>query len=325
MTQNRRKGKFYTVGNPFTGRVFRNFAIENHFPYYTVLEPFAGANHLIRHLRDLELCNKSVSYDIDPGHDDVVQRDTINDFPFRSKSRGGNMKRWEVCVTNPPWLAKNSYKRQGFNIECSWKWHGKDDIYKVCLDLCLERCKAIAIILPASFAKYKYIDHPRLQHYILMKDDLFDETKNPSALCLFTKMKNDDTLMWHGDEYIGSLKSLRELYMPKPVRDHRMRFNALDGNVGLYALDNTRGRSVRFCKPEEIENYEGKPTSRHITKIAFEGEPQIDKWNEAIEKMRDGTDDVFMAPFKGRMTQGKHKGMYRRRLDYTMARDIMNS
>ena len=72
-------------------------------PKTSILEPFAGANLLISSLKDMGLCHRADSFDIAPAHTDVKLRDTLTDFPTG----------YEVCITNPPWLAKNSATRRG--------------------------------------------------------------------------------------------------------------------------------------------------------------------------------------------------------------------
>jgi len=72
-------------------------------PLKTIVEPFAGANSLIRHLESVGYHFAYRAFDIQPAASDVEYRDTLDDFP----------QGFDVCITNPPWLAKNSAKARG--------------------------------------------------------------------------------------------------------------------------------------------------------------------------------------------------------------------
>ncbi len=66
-------------------------------------------------------------------------RDTLKDFPVG----------FEVCVTNPPWLAKNSATK----MQVPFYAGEYDDLYKYSLDKCLENCKNVIAIIPESFIR----------------------------------------------------------------------------------------------------------------------------------------------------------------------------
>ena len=63
----RAHGQFYTHGNPFRHPAFRKWAKRANLPNVRVLEPFAGANSLIRHLESLT-----------PPHAKTISRSTSN-------------------------------------------------------------------------------------------------------------------------------------------------------------------------------------------------------------------------------------------------------
>ncbi|MCZ0931908.1 MAG: hypothetical protein OXJ52_01995 [Oligoflexia bacterium] len=90
----RAKGQFYTKANPFKHRAFKAWTDKAGLPKTVVLEPFAGANSLITHLKDMGLCHRFKSFDIKPAHVEVKKQDTLKKFPTGYK----------VCITNPPWL-----------------------------------------------------------------------------------------------------------------------------------------------------------------------------------------------------------------------------
>ena len=106
--EKRQRGAYYTEDNPFRLRPFLQWAESADLANNIVLEPFAGSNNIVDMLIEDGLCSRADSYDIAPKADGVVYRDTLASFP-------GD---YEVCVTNPPWLARNSARRRGlvFNV-----------------------------------------------------------------------------------------------------------------------------------------------------------------------------------------------------------------
>ena len=304
--EKRRNGQFFTHGNPFQHKVFLWWSELANIARETILEPFAGANSLIEHLEHMDLCADFQSFDISPSSKRVKKKDTLENFP-----RGFN-----VCVTNPPWLAKNSATVRGFEFpDCSY-----DDLYKFALSKCLDYCRWIAALVPESFICANLF-RERLIGFISLTPDIFADTGHPVGLALFGPSKGKRTDVWYGDSHIGNLESIEAL-RPKPTEDGPgVTFNDPDGNVGLYALDNTREASIRFCPIDELSDYEVKGSGRHITKMTVEGEIRIDDWNSFIADFRNQTKDVLMTSYKGI----RKDGMYRRRLDWSLARGIIHN
>ena len=137
MAEKRSKGQYYTQGNPFTLNPFLEWSEQISLSSKIVLEPFAGSNNIVKSLQQTGLCNQFSSYDIEPADSFVEQRDTIKSFP----------QGFEVCVTNPPWLARNSATRRGLDYPNTIH----DDLYKHCLELCLLNCEHVAALIPASY------------------------------------------------------------------------------------------------------------------------------------------------------------------------------
>ncbi len=301
----RRNGQFFTEGNPFEHEAFISWAECSDITSHKILEPFAGANSLIDHLEGMGLCNNSASYDIHPSDKRVERRDTLESFP----------KGFEVCVTNPPWLARNSATIRGFEFPD----YGYDDLYKFALEKCLQNCGWVAALVPESFICAR-IFQERLTDFISLNPDLFTDTGHPVGLALFNPLQTDDVNIWFGDSHISTLSDL-ELLRPQPLPDGPIvRFNDPSGNVGLIALDNTKTASIRFCPVEELADYKVKKTGRHITKLHVDGKVEIKRWNEYLSEFRKKTRDVLMTCYKGI----RKDGMYRRRLDWKLARGIIH-
>ena len=93
----------------------------------SVLEPFAGAGNLFDFID-----TAWVGYDIDPQHFNVEIRDTIKDFPTD----------YQVCITNPPYLAKTIISRKRLPVIVK-----HEDLYLDCLQLMLDNCDYVAAII----------------------------------------------------------------------------------------------------------------------------------------------------------------------------------
>lgn len=301
----RQNGQFFTAGNPFQHRAFRVWAERSDLQSETILEPFAGANSLIDHLEDMGICNASVSYDIHPSDRRVKRRNTLESFP----------KGFEVCVTNPPWLAKNSATVRGLDFpDCRY-----DDLYKFALEKCLDNCGWVAALVPESFICARLF-RERLTDFISLPSGLFKDTSHPVGLALFQPDDVQDVTVWFREARVGFLSKIEAL-RPRPIPDGpSIRFNDPHGNVGLIALDNTFTASIRFCPVDELAEYPVKHSGRHITKMHVDGQIRIDAWNDYLESFRKRTNDVLMTSYKGI----RKDGMYRRRLDWNLARGIIH-
>ena len=306
--RNRARGVYYTEENPFDTGQFKQWAAVSRMAQETVLEPFAGANNLINMLEGAGYCSASQSFDIAPTVRRVKGRDTINSFPTG----------FQVCVTNPPWLEKNSATRLGLSFPaCKY-----DDLYKHCLDLCLKNCRYVAAIIPASFLQASLFQG-RLHSYTLFQNKMFNETDNPACLSLFGD-ENDDVEIYHDASFIGSFSKLSEK-LPVAKKDRKIRFNDPRGKLGFVSFDNVREPSIHFCSIEEIRSKPVKVSSRFFSRISGEFEmpvPElVDSLNDRIEKFRKSTNDVFLTPFKG----VRKDGQLRRRMSFALAKRFVNA
>ena len=300
----RENGVYYTAGDPFESPAFTGWAKKARLPESQILEPFAGANSLIDRLEFLKLCKKWKSFDIAPVGKGVEYRDTLCDFP----------QGFDVCVTNPPWLAKNSATRRGLAFPDT----RYDDLYKVALERCLANCQWIAALVPESFIRAGLF-HERLGHFVSLTGKMFNDTENPVGLALFEPNPVKDVVVWRDEKKIGTLRDL-EKNLPKSNNKIPMRFNAPEGNVGLIAIDNTKEASIRFCHPADLNGYSVSGACRSITRIAVDSNVYIKDLNDCLREFREKTQDVLMTSFKGL----RKDGMYRRRLDWNSARGIIN-
>lgn len=318
----RANGRYYTRGNPFQLDPFKRWASELDLEQQIALEPFAGAKDIPELINSAQLqCNDWEFYDIEPGAKGVVQRDTLEDFP----------KGFKVCITNPPWLARNSATRRGLPYPEATNY---DDLYKYALEQCLTHCEWIAAIIPEAFIRSSLFQR-RLCDFISLvpekqnntaqesksstADYMFDDTEHPVGLALFAPNISSDVRIWRNNQFLGTYFDLQR-YLPPHSGNRTIKFNQPDGNLGLIAIDNTVTASIRFCPPSELGEYPVRYQGRSITKVGVLSNVDIDILNNRLARIRKNTQDVFLTAFKGL----RRDGYYRRRLDWALARSIID-
>lgn len=308
LSNKRKNGQFFTEGNPFILEPFQEWAKKIDLSNQIVLEPFAGANNIIRALQKTGFAADFASFDIEPQDDDVEIRDTLSSFPDG----------FEVCITNPPWLAKNSAKRRGLDFPVTVH----DDLYKYSIEKCLAYCPHVAALIPATFLQSATFTD-RLETVIFLHDQsMFLDTDNPVCLALFGP-QSSGVRIYNDNLFIGDLCELKSL-IPKPRQKIALTFNHPEGELGFVAFDNTREASIHFCKGSDLDHYPVGNTSRMITRIKADipvGDSLIKELNDKIGEFRIESKDVFLTPFKGL----RKDGVYRRRMDYNLARHFINA
>ena len=311
-------GQFYTKNNPFDNTLFYKWLEIANFKNEIILEPFAGSNNIVKMLYDLGYKNKWICYDIEPSKINnfpnfiINQRNTILDYP----------KNFKIAITNPPYLAKNSATRNNLPF-INTKY---DDLYKVALDIMLKNNDFVAAIIPESFIT-QGIFHNRLYGIISLTYKLFEDTVCPVCLALFipkNKKLNiiDDFIIYRENNFIVNFKNINRL---KSKNKYDWKFNDPYGEIGLFCIDNTKTKSIRFVLGNIIASNKITHSNRGVTRI--KGIPNnvnidlfINKLNEELNKFRDNTFDITLTAFK----QLRKDGLYRRRLDFKSAKEILN-
>lgn len=326
MTNKRLNGQFYTITNPFFSNEFMKW-FENipNFEKETILEPFAGSNNIVKMVQDLGYDNSWKAFDIEPGEScvedvEISMLDTISDFPTGYK----------VCITNPPYLAKNSAVRR----KLPYLGGSFDDLYKQCIQLALNNCDYVAAIIPESFITAGLF-HERLETVISLTCKMFSDTDCPVCLALFSPLKakventgldENNFYIYSGSNYkIGTYADLQKFF-PVSTEKNSWKFNDPYGNIGIKCVDSNIKRSIQFIPGDEIDSKDIKISSRAFTRIS--GLPdgiKLDKFlkkcNKILGEYRDNTYDAFLTSFKGL----RKDGLFRRRLDFKTARMIMDA
>lgn len=311
-------GQYFTKYNPFKYEIFKEWCDKFVKKNDVLLEPFAGSNNIINLIIEAGINNHWECYDIDNTQENaapqfqVIQKDTIKDFP-----NGFN-----VCITNPPYLAKNSAKR----MKLPYPDTHHVDLYLLCLEIMLNNCPYVAAIIPESYIT-SGLFFERLYAVISLNKRMFDDTDCPVCLALFAPIEDcDSPKVYVGDRFIGTFDELSKYDLSEYVNAGvKWVFNDKDGSIGVKCIDDTNGDDIKFFAGENIDPNDIKVSSRAFTRIG--GLPEkidlkvfIDLCNQQIQNYREKTQDVFLTSFKGLRKDNK----YRRRMDFKTIKCIMN-
>jgi len=274
-------GQYYTTTNPFGGEAYEKW--KSIIPNTTILEPFAGAGHLFKYIDA-----NWVGYDIQPNHQNIIQRDTIKDFP----------KGFKVCITNPPYLAKNSASRRKLNVSIK-----RSDLYLDCLELMLENCDYVCAIIPSTFYRTGLF-RERLFAWDKMDCLLFNDTDAPAGVAYFVPEKTNTSLYVNGESIIKA--ELNEKI--------DLKFNVEYGNYVLNGIDTTLNDNISISDDILSFNKEKylKNTSRNYVLFYSPVPLDIEKTNKNIKEWRLKTKDFNLTSFKSLQKSGK----YRKRISF---------
>ncbi len=287
-----------------------------------LLDPFAGDGHLIEAIKSdsvlAGLVTQATGFDI--------QGDT---FPFNDSLVAIPNPERAVIVTNPPYLANHSAKRKGVDQLVAKYFDGSSqkNLYRIALAKALESADYVVAIIPETFLLSTFPKH-RLELAVVIQDSLFGDTDAPALVACFTKESCADARIFTGNQSIGNLSeilALRESTAPK----HTIVFNDRNGRIGLRAVDGSDGKTpIAFVAARDFEYPSDSVavSSRLMTYLDLPeiGESDltavIEQANGILLQIRLASGDLVLAPFKGNDRNGKR----RRRLDYGLARKILN-
>jgi len=320
-------GQFYTRKSPFQyERFIKWFKSIPNFPNLKYVEPFAGSNAIVKMIledfREVKLEHWS-AYDIQPEAQELnlvaglklIEQDTLNNFP------GG----YDIAITNPPYLAKNSATRKGSDIS----FGVYQDLFELSLERMLAKCNFVAAIIPESFIT-RGLFQDRLEAVISLNTEMFEDTEFPVCLAMFSQEKSLNFEIWRGDKFLGTYNDLFEKVenLLVNVAPRIFKFNDPKGILGLTAIDSTIKPTIRFRVGSEILESNIKVSSRAETRISsnlfqrsFSIEELIDEANSVLDIYRDISHDVFLTSFKGLRADGA----YRRRLDWDTTGRILGT
>ena len=316
-------GSFYTTKSGWLTDQVRHFlekALSESNGY--LLDPFAGDGHLLEAIKADPILGKHVKQSA--GFD--IQGDT---WPINDSLVAIPNPRRAVIVTNPPYLANHSAKRKGVDqlVAKYFAASTQKNLYRIALENALASADYVVAIIPETFLLSTFPKH-RLELAVVIQDSLFGDTDAPALVACFGKDERDEAHIFTGNLSIGNLKdilALRESHAPK----HRIVFNDPKGRIGLRAVDGSDGKTpIAFVASRDFEypNDSVAVSSRLMTYLDVPGAREgdlaevINQANRILLEIRLSSGDLVLAPFKGNDRNGKR----RRRLDYGLARRILN-
>lgn len=319
--ENKKKnlGQYFTKVSVWLQPQVKNF-IKRAVPKQ-IIDPFAGAGDLLMVAKNMGFKNVK-GFDIDPILSWEIN-DSLTNIP---EVKDG------LILTNPPYLAKNSAKRQGLVGYDCFLGNKFQDLYQLAIVQALESCRFSVFIIPETFINSGFFKH-YIDNITILEDNPFEDTDCPVCICCFDSdrssfMRNTKPYdIYKGDLFLfNSDEALSRLSVYKPKSVYAIKFNDRKGNLGLRGIDGTsRHDRIRFCKPEHLDYSTNniKVSSRAITTIRVEVEITnkfINAINYCLEDYRTKTHDVFLSPFKN----NNKNGTRRRRMDFKLARDFIN-
>jgi hypothetical protein len=316
-------GSFYTTKSGWLTDQVRQF-LENALSESNgyLLDPFAGDGHLLEAIKsDLILgprVNQVAGFDIQG--DAFPLNDSLVAIPNPQRA---------VIVTNPPYLANHSAKRKGVDqlVAKYFANSTQKNLYRIALENSLASADYVVAIIPETFLLSTFSKH-RLELAVVIQDSLFGDTDAPALVACFTKERCADARIFTGSQSIGNLSeilALRESTAPK----RSIVFNDRNGRIGLRAVDGSDGKSpIEFVAAKDFEYPSDSvvTSSRLMTYLDLPAISEsdlgvvINQANRILLQIRLASGDLVLAPFKGNDCNGKR----RRRLDYGLARKILN-
>lgn len=247
----------------------------------TFLEPFAGSNNIVRMIEHLGYDNKWHSYDIEPQHHDIIQQDTILNYP------GG----YDICITNPPYLAKNSATRKKYDTNLYGDY---ENLYQVCLEKMLKSTNYVAAIIPETFITSGLFQERLYAFISLTTNNIFSDTEIPVCLALWIDKHTGDFKIYNNNLYIGSYNEISENKLPSEKRKI-FKFNDKNGQIG-----------IKFIDGNKIKSDDIKISSRMYTRVKIDDlllcdddyANIIQEANNILDVYRKKSFDLFLTAFK---------------------------
>lgn len=308
---------FPTRRNPFLSNKFIEW-LQRAGVCERLLEPFAGDGSLARFIKD----HNWALYDIDPKHPDVISRDSLTLFP------GG----YSTCISNPPFLRMRG-KRDISQVILETSNQSEEslhlrqnyaDLYLYALELALNNCTYVAMILPQSFLSVK-TKSKRLESVVAFNQKM-TPARTPVLLALFGPEQRDDFEVWSDDKFIGMYQQLNSI-IPQRIYGQLVTRHT-DGEIGLIAVDAWNGTKARFLRGDELVSTLISACNRNIARFHVTNGCGHDKnlildiivkANEILSEFRNKTADLLLSPYFEIGSDAK----IRRRVPFVLASRIV--
>ncbi len=282
-------------------------------------DPFAGGGDLLKASEEILAFNDTKGLDIDPSLEWEIN-DSLISIPHIDNA---------IIITNPPYIAKQSASRKKIDLSLYFNSSTYDDVYLIALDKMLLAQKYVVAIIPESFINSSFKQKNKIYSITILEENPFEDTENPVCVVCFDSIEKNynEIKIYKNDVYINDLASIQKLRL-EPNNNIDITFNTLKGWLGLRAIDSTDDKTFINFDFKENFNYDWqnniKVSSRHLSLIDINVKKErrkefIDRCNIIVNQIRQDSADILLTPFKG----NTKKGIRRRRLDFRLARAIM--
>ena len=271
-----------------------------------LLEPFAGDCDILNYFSD----NQWQCYDISPNKENIIQNNSIKNFPEGHK----------VCITNPPYLAKNSVSRE-HNKKKKKKKNTPlikyEDQYLDALEQCLTYCSYVSVIIPSTF-----INLSKFKDRCLIIDKIdkiaFADTTVPVCVAYFVPEKVKEIKTYVNGERVYLNKHNTPFTINSKILE--IKFNSEEGNYVLNGIDSsTKKISINNGINDFNREKYLKQTSRNY--VLFKTKDIcVKKINNFIDNWREETKDYFLSSFKSPVGDNL---FYRKRISFKQLKWIV--
>lgn len=311
-------GQYFTTKSIWLKPQIEDFI--RHSDCIIAYDPFAGNGDLLKAAKEMGF-KETRGCDIDNSLQWNVN-DSLQNIPHIDNA---------IIITNPPYLAKQSASRKKIDLSKYWNNTFYDDLYLIALDQMIKAQSNVVAIIPESFINSSYERKDLLNSITILEDNPFLDTECPVCVACFDGISKDrsNICIYKNNNYVGTLKEIDDVRL-EPSNNINITFNDLKGWLGLRAIDSTNDKTfIKFDFKENIEydwEHRIKVSSRHYSLINIDiptekREAFINKTNEILNNIRKQSFDILLTPFMG----NTHNGMRRRRLDFRLARAIIES
>jgi len=282
-------------------------------------DPFAGGGDLLKAAKEILNFKEIKGLDIDSSLEWEIN-DSLLNIPHIENA---------IIITNPPYIAKQSASRKKIDLSQYFSTSVYDDVYLIALDRMLEAQKNVVAIIPESFINSAYRLKQKIDSITILEENPFEDTENPvCVVCFDGVIKSFDKVkVYKNTKLENTLENIQNIRI-EPSHTVKITFNTLNGWLGLRAIDSTDDKTFICFDYKENFDYDWenniKVSSRHFSLIDIDvpkGKRTdfIKRCNEIILQIRKESSDILLTPFKG----NTKKGIRRRRLDFRLARAIM--
>ena len=197
-------GQFYTTKYEY---IFQNMEIPPGIKH--IIEPFTGNGDLLNFIKNKENYQLEL-YDIDPKHDNTIERDTLKNPPCYDE---------KFVLTNPPYLARNKNKNKEL-----YEKYNCNDLYKCfIINLINSNCLGGIVIIPLNFIcsirkadvelRQSFLEKFSLITLNIFEEKVFDDTSYAVCSIYFSKKKS--TLQRTIKTYIYPSKKVINILLTK--------------------------------------------------------------------------------------------------------------